>query len=220
MVKPCDTLVYVLAYGGLRWGEAIALRRGRCDLLHSTLDVRESLVEVDGKLILGTTKTYANRAVALPPFLRLRLEDHLEHHVNKDLDALVFTSPNGAPLRHQNWSRRHWAKAIERAGLPRGLRIHDLRHTCASLLVQQGAHVKVVQRHLGHSTASVTLNTYAHLFPDDAQQVVDRLENAFRASQTAYRRPDDSQGIPQLSGQDAESGLTRNFAACPRREPN
>jgi len=131
MAKPYDTLVYMLAYGGLRWGEAIPLRRGRCDLLHSTLHVRESLVEVDGKLILGTTKTYANRAVALPPFLRLRLEVHPEHHVDKDVDALVFTSPNGAPLRHQNWSRRHWAKAIERAGLPRGLRIHDLRHTCA-----------------------------------------------------------------------------------------
>ena len=71
MVKPYDTLVYVLAYGGLRWGEAIALRRGRCDLLHSTLHVRESLVDVDRRLILGATKTYANRAVSLPPFLRL-----------------------------------------------------------------------------------------------------------------------------------------------------
>ncbi|MGH2827713.1 MAG: tyrosine-type recombinase/integrase [Actinomycetota bacterium] len=206
MVKPYDTLVYVLAYGGLRWGEAIALRRGRCDLLHSTLHVRESLVDVGGRLILGATKTYANRAVSLPPFLRLRLEDHLEQHVAKDVDALVFTSPNGAPLRHQNWSRRHWARATELAGLPRGLRIHDLRHTCASLLVQQGAHVKVVQRHLGHSTASVTLNTYAHLFPDDTQQVVDGLENAFRASQTAHRRPEDIRGVLHVDGRDVKNG--------------
>jgi hypothetical protein len=66
--------------------------------------------------------------------------------------------------------------------------------------------VKVVQRHLGHSTASVTLNTYAHLFPDGAQQVVDPPGERFRASQTAYRRPEDLQEIPQLDGQDSKSG--------------
>jgi integrase len=65
--------------------------------------------------------------------------------------------------------------------MPEGLRIHDLRHTAASLLVSAGANVKVVQRHLGHSTATQTLDRYAHLFTEDLEAVAERLDEVWAA---------------------------------------
>lgn len=182
-------LVLVLAYGGVRWGEAVAIRRGRCDLLRSRLFVRESLSEVRGQLYFGPTKTHQDRVVLLPPFLRDALAAHLADRVPSDDDALVFTSPRGEPLRASNWRRRVWYTACEASGMPDGLRIHDLRHTAASLLVSAGAHVKAVQRHLGHATASQTLDRYAHLFTEDLEAVADRLEEVWAAGKASYSRP-------------------------------
>lgn len=84
-------LVLVLAYGGLRWGEAVALRRGRCDLLRSRILIRESLSEVRGRLYFGPTKTHQDRVILLPPFLRDSLAAHLAEQVVEDTEALVFT---------------------------------------------------------------------------------------------------------------------------------
>jgi integrase len=70
--------------------------------------------------------------------------------------------------------------------MPEGLRIHDLRHTAASLLVSAGANVKVVQRHLGHSTATQTLDRYAHLFTEDLEAVADRLDQVWAAGNASY----------------------------------
>lgn len=68
------------------------------------------------------------------------------------------------------------------AGLPEQLRVHDLRHICAALLIQQGAHPKAIQAHLGHSTITVTMDLYGHLFPDDAARLADALEAAYRST--------------------------------------
>lgn len=182
-------LVLVLAYGGARWGEAVAIRRGRCDLLRSRLFVRESLSEVRGQLYFGPTKTHQDRVIVLPPFLRDALAAHLAEQALSNDDALVFTSPKGEPLRASNWRRRVWYPACEASGMPKGLRIHDLRHTAASLLVSAGANVKAVQRHLGHSTASQTLDRYAHLFTDDLEAVADRLEEVWATGNASYSRP-------------------------------
>jgi integrase len=64
------------------------------------------------------------------------------------------------------------------------LRFHDLRHTCASLLIAQGASVKAVQAQLGHASATVTLDRYGHLFPDELQQLADRLQHAYAQAVT------------------------------------
>jgi integrase len=72
--------------------------------------------------------------------------------------------------------------ALRAAGLPEGLRLYDLRHTCASLLIAQGASVKAVQAQLGHATASITLDTYGHLFPSELEALADRLEQARTAA--------------------------------------
>lgn len=192
-----STLLYLLAYGGLRWGEAVALRRSRCDLLRSRIHVAESLADVGGTLHFGQTKTYETRAVVLPRFLREMLAQHLES-VPADADALAFTSPTGAPLRHSNFWRRVWRPAIAAAGLPKRFRIHDLRHTCAALLISQGAHPKAIQAHLGHSSIQVTFDRYGHLFDSDMDALAERLDTV-RAN---VSRPD--RGLDEISASVAE----------------
>ncbi|MEA2000482.1 MAG: site-specific integrase [Actinomycetota bacterium] len=176
--EPYGTLVYLLAYGGLRWGEAAAVRRKRCDLLRSRIEVAESLSEARGMLHFGATKTYRRRMVIIPGFLRELMAEHLVREVDNDPTALVFTSPHGTPLRNSNFRRQVWYKAVADAGLPDGLRIHDLRHTCAALLIAQGAHPKAIQVHLGHSSISVTMDRYGHLFPSDTEALAVALDGA------------------------------------------
>ncbi len=147
--------------------------------------MRESLADVKGKLVFGPTKTYANRTVRLPGFLAEELATHLagrQHHS----DHLVFTGPTGAPLRHNLFYMRHFKPAVVRAGLPQGLRFHDLRHTCAALLVAQGAHPKAIMERLGHSSIQVTLDRYGHLLPSLDERLTDGLEATYQASLVAH----------------------------------
>lgn len=180
--EPYGTLIYVLAYGGLRWGEAAALRRRRCELLRSRLEIAESLSEVSGKLHFGETKTYQRRTVAVPTFLHEMLAEYLATHVPSEPDALVFTTPGGTPLLHSNFRNKIWLPALRSAGLAPTLRIHDLRHTCAALLISEGAHPKQIQAHLGHSSITVSLDLYGHLFPDDQDELADRLDRLHKAA--------------------------------------
>jgi integrase len=182
---PHDVLVYTLAYGGLRWGEAAVLRRERCDLLRSRLEVTESLSEAWGGLQFGSTKTRRRRTVVIPGFLRDLLASHLATEVADDPAALVFTSSEGGPLRNSNFRRRVWNDAVAEAGLGEGLRIHDLRHTCASLLIAEGAHPRAVMGHLGHSSITVTMDRYGHLFPSD----MEALAEAFDSGRTLAAQP-------------------------------
>ena len=94
----------------------------------------------------------------------------------------MFPAPLGGPMRWSKWTRRYFKPAALAAGLPERLRLYDLRHTCASLLIREGATVKAVQAQLGHATASITLDTYGHLFPDELDQLAGRLEAARAAA--------------------------------------
>jgi integrase len=179
-------LVLLAGYTGLRAGEIGALRVGRVDLLRGALEVRESLADVKGKLIFGTTKTHSNRTVRLPRFLCDALTDHLADYPPVG-DGLVFTSPTGSPLRHNLFYARHFKPAIARAALPDALRFHDLRHTCAAMLIAQGAHPKAIMERLGHSSIEVTLDRYGHLFPSLDAALTDGLEATYQASLTHAR---------------------------------
>jgi integrase len=179
-------LVYLLAYGGLRWGEAAALRRGRMSLSRSRIQVAESVAETSKGLYYGPTKTYQTRSIAIPTFLKEMLAEHLAKYVEKGRDALVFTTENGMPLRNNNWRSRAWEPALQEAGLPK-VRIHDLRHTCATLLIAQGAHAKAIQRHLGHSSIQITFDTYGHLLPDEQDRVAQALDQTFLNSRRSKK---------------------------------
>jgi len=182
-----QTVVYVLAYGGLRWGELAALRRGRVDVLRRRLDIKEAIAEISGRISFGLPKTYQTRTVHLPAFVATMLGHHLEI-VEDDAAALVFTAPRGGPLRCSNNRRGIWDPARSSAGADlQDITPHDLRHTCASLMRAAGADVKAIQQQLGHRSATVTLNTYTHLFEGDLDEVMDRLD-AFSATKSRPER--------------------------------
>jgi integrase len=174
---PYGVLVNTAAYSGMRAGELAALRVGRLDLLAGRAEVVASITEVAGRLVAGTTKTYQRRTVRLPRFLCEQLGAYLADRPHGP-DDLVFTMAAGGPLRQSIVSTRLFKPAVRAAGLDPRLRFHDLRHTCASLLIRQGASVKAVQAQLGHASASVTLDRYGHLFPDELEHLADRLEHA------------------------------------------
>ena len=92
--------------------------------------------------------------------------------------GLAFPDQDGGPLRVTNWNRRTFTTAAEDIGLvPPTLRVHDMRHTAASLQIASGAGVKVVQQQLGHRTATMTLDRYAHLFPDELDALSSALDS-------------------------------------------
>lgn len=190
MESPHDLLILVLAYSGIRFGEAAALRRSHCDLEGSRLHISESLAEVAGQLHFGTTKNHRQRVVALPATIRDRLRDHLET-IDSAPDDLVFTSPQGRPLRYSNFRQRQWTPAVETAGLS-GLEIHELRHTAASLMINQGADPKLIQSQLGHSSISITYDIYGHLFPDRLDELASQLDKLIREGR---QRQDRDRGI-------------------------
>lgn len=181
-------LVRVAAYTGLRAGELGAVRVRRVDPLHGTIHVAESLADIRGHVAFGPTKTYANRTVPVPRVLAQELGEHLAT-VGRDPDALVFTSPDGGPLRHQNFYRRFFKPAVERAALPPSLRFHDLRHTYAALLIAQGAHPRAMMERLGHSSVTVTINTYGHLMPGLQEQLTDGLDAVYRGARAGAVEP-------------------------------
>jgi integrase len=176
-------LVYVLAYGGIRWGEAAALRRMRCDLVRGRLHITESVAEVGARMYYGPTKTYQSRVVTLPSFLRVMLSEHIDRHAQDGGDGFVFTAPKGGPLRRSDFWADVWRPAVSEATVPDGLRIHDLRHTCVALLIAQGAHAKMIQTHLGHASVMVTMDRYGHLFPDDMDRLAATLDAVYQAAQ-------------------------------------
>jgi integrase len=169
-------LVKLLAYGGLRWGEAVALRANNVDVLRRRVHVRESATLVNGKLVWGAPKSHRSRTIVIPAFLIDEMAPTLFG------DRLVFTSPTGKPLRSPNFLRRVWKPAVADVGLG-NLVPHDLRHTAASLAISAGASVKAVQRMLGHSSAQITLDRYTHLFEDDLESLAESMNARYGAAQ-------------------------------------
>jgi integrase len=185
--EPWVLLVRFAAYTGLRAGEIGALRVGRLDLRAHRVEVAESVTDVNGYLHFGATKTYERRTVRLPKLLSKELRAYLGDRLDQPHE-LVFTGPEGGPLRHHWFYRRHFKPAVLRAGLPSEVRFHDLRHTCASLLIAKGASVKAVQKQLGHKSAVVTLDTYGHLFPDEMDRLAAALDATYRAARNGAGR--------------------------------
>jgi integrase len=181
---PFRALVLMAGFTGLRWGELAALHREHLDLLRGSVDVRYSVSEVNGHIEEVGTKTGERRTVPLPKFLCDILLDHLGHFSSPD--GLVFTSPEGGPLRRQNFYSRHFKPALGRSGLD-PLRFHDLRHSAASIAINRGANVLQVQNMLGHSSATVTLDTYSHVYPALAEQLREDLDAAYRESDITSR---------------------------------
>jgi integrase len=170
-------LVLVLAYCGIRWGEATALKVKHLDMLRRRLMIEENAVQVGSVIHVGTPKNHKKRTVPFPRFLAEQLAGQCE---GKGRDDLVFPDEHGHYLRqarvHED-NMSWFGSAVKRTGIPR-ITPHDLRHSAASFAVSAGANVKVVQKMLGHSSAAMTLDTYADLFDADLDVVSDALDHA------------------------------------------
>ena len=187
------TLIFMAAYTGMRWGELAALRVRRLNLLKGTVDVSESLAEINGHIHIQPTKTGRPRTLSLPRSRSEMLGEHIGRYPSED--GFVFCSPEGKPLR-RNFYSRHFLPALVKSGLDPELclctnracerrhrplyRFHDLRHTCAALLIAQGAHPKEIQERLGHSTITLTFDRYGHLFPTLDERLRDGLDKMIR----------------------------------------
>lgn len=153
------------AFAGLRLGEAAALKVSDVNFLGRSLDVRRQVQRaVRGSVEIRAPKYGSERTVYLAEELVQVLAEHIkEHRLGEDRDRWLFVGENGDPP-HQNTVGYWWRKTCRDAGVT-GLTLHDLRHFYASGLIAQGCDVVTVQRALGHASATVTLRTYAHLWP-------------------------------------------------------
>ncbi|WP_217133813.1 tyrosine-type recombinase/integrase [Leucobacter chinensis] len=171
------TLILTLGYCGIRWGEATALQKQDLDTAQQRLHVRRNVVLIGSTHTPGTPKSHNNRRVPVPTLVWQLLEQQV---AGLPRTGLVFDNGYGGymnPPSGGKTGRNWWVSALKTAGIDY-LTIHDLRHTAASLAVSSGAHVKVIQRMLGHASASITLDVYADLFEDDLGLLVERLDQA------------------------------------------
>jgi integrase len=153
---------------GLRPGELFGLTVDRVDFLRRSVKVDQQLVRVRGEGVeLAALKTPSSyRTVPLPQTAADSLAAHLARWPADGDSGVVFTNQQRGPLQQRPFGAV-WETARRRANLPAWATPHDLRHYYASLLIRSGASVKVVQRRLGHASASTTLDIYGHLWPDD-----------------------------------------------------
>jgi integrase len=171
---------------GLRQGEALGLLWDAVDLDAGTLTVRRALQRQAGEgLVLVEPKSRAGRrTIKLPDALRDALRVHRVRQTEQRLAAgnvwedrgFVFCQPTGRPIdRRRDW--QDWKTLLKAAGV-RDARLHDARHTAATLLLQQGVPARVVMDILGHSQISLTLGTYSHVVPELAQEAAERMGKA------------------------------------------
>jgi integrase len=175
-------VVPVLALAGLRWGELAGLQVGdRVSVPGPGLRLRRAVLASGGGGALYVDTLKNNRARTVPLVVDLvPIVDRWSS--GKVPDAWLFEAPRGGPLRESNWKRSvGWTAATAAVGL-RGFRVHDLRHTAASVWLAAGADPKVVQRVLGHATAAMTMDLYGHLVDDnlwEAAQTIGGILGAF-----------------------------------------
>ena len=191
--------LYVLAITcGLRQGELLGLTWENVDLDKGTLQVRYQLQWVKKEaqksgnreeptwVLTEPKSAKSRRTVMLPQVAVQALKKHRAQQAAEKLKmgeawqdlGFVFTTPIGTPMDASNLRKTSFHPLLERAGVPR-IRFHDLRHTCATVLLAQGVHPKVVQEQLGHSQISLTLDTYSHVLPSLQQEAANEMDKMF-----------------------------------------
>lgn len=210
-----ELLVYVLAYCGLRWGEATSLRVRDVNLLRRRIAVTRAVRYIRGEgFTIGETKGKENRTVPLPGFLAGMLEDAVADAEGPE--ALLFPAPRSEYLRQPGKSPvvdgrktkvKWWERALDAAGVE-WMTPHDLRHTAASLAVSAGASVKAVQTMLGHKSAAMTLDVYSDLFDSDLDDVATRMDAQRGRALAGHHLGTDGGEVPGILGivRDGDSG--------------
>ncbi len=182
--------VFLLAIEtGMRPEEYLGLQWKDIDFQNKILSVRRALiVKKGGGFIFTEPKTKKSRRSipisnsalnALKTHRRNQLEERMKLGANYENFDLVFASEIGTPLLHGNLLRRHFKPIRDKAGLPK-IRLYDLRHTTATLLLSAGENPKVVSERLGHASIVLTLDTYSHVLPTMQKTATDKIEKLMR----------------------------------------
>jgi integrase len=184
--------LYVLAvHCGLREGELLALRWEDVDLEadRPAVLVRRTLTrgeEGRGWVVGASTKSGKGRRVRLTQHAASTLKDHRKRQLEERMrlaglwqdQGLVFPNETGSLFNPSNLRNRSFKRIKARSGVREDLRFHDLRHTCATLLLGEGVNAKVVSEMLGHASITITLNIYSHVLPDMQDSAADAMEAA------------------------------------------
>lgn len=179
-----EILIYLLGTSGPRWGEAAGLRIKDLSPNDNTLHIWQSASVVRNEVVLGRPKNGKDRWISIPTFVKDMLQELTRGRAQ---NAPLFLSHDGGYLRRPK-GRSWYDGAKKRANkidqnIPTQLRIHDLRHTAASLMVSNGANIKVVQHQLGHATATETLDRYSDLFREDLSSATAAFDSLFSGGQ-------------------------------------
>jgi integrase len=178
-----EALYVVALHCGLREGELLGLRWEDVDLAAGTLSVRRTLSQARIGHMFEAPKNGNGRNVRLTSGAVEALKRHRAGQNGEQIrmgslwqdHGLVFPSQQGTTMNASNLTARSFKSLLKRAGLP-DIRLHDLRHTCATLLLSEGVHSKFVQELLGHANISITLDTYSHVLPSMGDQTVAAME--------------------------------------------
>ncbi len=178
--------VFVGAYLGLRWGEMAGLKRKHLHLhqIKPQASIVGSLERFNNgfRYVEETKSTSGKRLVPIPAFLVEELAQHLAAAPAGDF---VFASPAGDLLHYQNWRKRYWMPAVERAGLA-PLTFHELRHTAAALMLGEDANLVTLQRRLGHRKSSTTTDFYGHLTQEQDDALTGRMDDMRSAAKLLH----------------------------------
>ena len=171
-------LVLTAAYSGMRWSEVAGLKANRIDFKKKTIDVVQALTYNNGARFETLKSGASRRTLQVPDKVIEAIEAHLETY-GEGQDRVVFHSPRRGLLRDDNFRPRVWVPATKAAKtVPDNMHFHDLRHTCASILIHAGWDVTSVSRYLGHSNPAVTLKVYIHVFESVQRRNLDSLNEA------------------------------------------
>ena len=182
---PLEALYVLAIHRGLRQGELLGLKWDDVNLEAATLHVRRTLSLTRDGHVFEQPKNGKGRSIELTQSAADALRSHLQRQL-KEIEALgdeyqdqglIFPGERGQPMRPWTLTRK-LQRILERVGLPH-MRFHDLRHTCATLLLSKGVHPKFVQELLGHATISITLDTYSHVIPAMGDQTRKAIEDVF-----------------------------------------
>jgi integrase len=181
-------MILLACFGGLRWGELVALRRRDIDTAAAAVRITRQLTEARGQApFFAPPKTAAGRRrVIVPGSIIAEIQEHLDSYAGPAPDALLFTSPRGQVLRHSNFRRAIWTEALATTGL-NGVHFHDLRHAGNHLVAEAGANLRELMERMGHASSRAAL-IYLHSTDDRQRTLAEAISKRAHRDLTAESR--------------------------------
>ena len=164
-----EAFFILLFYSGIRIGEACALTYGDFDFTNNTVTINKNYVVAKGKAYIYDTKTQkSNRTIKLPRNVMNKIREYSFHLYGRNANTRLF---DRSEVTYRGWLKRYSEKAKIKK-----IRIHDFRHSHASLLINIGVPVKQISERLGHDDVTITLSTYAHMYKEKEDELMQKLE--------------------------------------------